>query len=527
MVDGIGKAVDRLVGIFSPQAEIKRIAARNLIRQYAAAKTTRLTGDWSPISQNVNTSISASNPAIKARVRQLVRDFPYFARAVNVMVDFTVGQGLAFQSRVRNEDGKINKPVCQQIESAFSFWADEADISKKLHFYDLMRLAKRQDVEVGEYLLVKSKSSDKSRFLPYSLQIYEADWLTTQNDTLFGAGVGLSRSKNGVEIWQGIEYNTETGAVIAYHFTDPDGWGRKTKRIPASDVIHGFETLRPGQLRGVSPFAPAVLVAHDLSDYMDAEIDGAKMAAKYLGFVETGDIQGFQALRTTANPENPNQPLEELENAIIEYLRPGEKITLSSTNRPGNAFDPFTRLILRMVAISVGVSYELLSGDYQGLNYTVLRGVRNDLITQFRPIIKRHERQFCWQVFKPFMDWAVLSGKLNLPDYFANPYAYLKAQWIPQGMPPVDPLKEGRSDADAIDSLLKSPQEVAAARGRDLEEVYDEIAAARAMQEERKIEPRKVSTSTKSNPASLDDEEEEKSDQESAGTRALIPFARR
>ena len=53
------------------------------------------------------------------------------------------------------------------------------------------------------------------------------------------------------------------------NFTDPDSWG-KAKRIKAEDVIHRFETLRPGQLRGISPFASAILIAHDLGEYIDA-----------------------------------------------------------------------------------------------------------------------------------------------------------------------------------------------------------------------------------------------------------------
>jgi hypothetical protein len=30
---------------------------------------------------------------MRARIRQMVRDFPYFNRAINVLVNFTVGTG--------------------------------------------------------------------------------------------------------------------------------------------------------------------------------------------------------------------------------------------------------------------------------------------------------------------------------------------------------------------------------------------------------------------------------------------------
>lgn len=503
MVEALGRVLDKVIGIFSPASGLRR----TILRQYAAAKTNRLTGNWNPVGSNVNTIIGSSNIPVRNRVRQLVRDFPYFARAVNVLVNFTVGTGMQFQSKVRTPRGKADKALRQRIEDAFDFWADEADIAGKLHFYDIMRLTKRQDVECGEFLIAKVNSKDRSRYCPFALQVFESDWLSSHNDNYFEAGsigsMGLNRSAGPV-IWQGIEFSPQTGAVQAYHFEDPDGYGRII-RIPASDVIHGFDTLRPGQLRGISPFAPAVLVAHDLGDYMDAEIDAAKMAAKWLAFIETPDIGAFQGLRAGQDPSGSGKLIEDLENAIIEYMRPGEKVTLSAHNRPGDSFGPFTSLILRMVAVTVGISYELLSGDYQGLNYSVLRGIRNDLIKEFAPLQRRHERQFCRPVFRALMDSLVLSGRLNIPKYFMDPAPYMRSQWMAPGMPAVDPLKEGRANADAVDALNKSPQEVAAERGRDYEDILDEIADAREMQRARGLLVQPVSKSTKTNPASVMD----------------------
>jgi len=146
-------------------------------------------------------------------VRQLVRDFPYFARAVNIIVDYVVGAGIVYQARVQDGSGKLDRKTNQRIEDVFARWADEADISGKLHFYELMRLAKRQDVESGEFLLVKTRSDDRRRYLPFCLQAYEADWLASNT---------LRDVASGNEVEQGIEYNAATGRVAAFHFTDPD-----------------------------------------------------------------------------------------------------------------------------------------------------------------------------------------------------------------------------------------------------------------------------------------------------------------
>jgi capsid protein len=103
------------------------------------------------------------------------------------------------------------------------------------------------------------------------------------------------------------------------------------------------------------------------------------------------------------------------------------------------------------------------------------------------------------------MDALAVSNRIPT-DYFSNPIPYLRCQWLAPGTPPVDPLKEGRAEADAISNLLKSPQEVTAARGRDYEEVLDEIQAARQMQQDRELDVNGTSKSAKTNPASLMDE---------------------
>ncbi len=465
---------------------------------YAAAKTTRSTGGWSPVDSSINDLIGNSSPSVRARVRQLVRDFPYFARAVKVIADYVVGDGVTMQSRVTDTSGKINSKQCQQIEDAWSWWMEEADISGRLHYHEIEYLSKRQDAECGEFLLVRSSLKDSKRFLPFCLQMYEADWLTS-------SGAKPATKANNVD--QGVEYNSTTGQIIAYHFADPDSFG-KPHRIKAEQIIHGFETLRPGQLRGISPFTSGVIVTNDLKDIMDAEIDGAKMAAKWLAFITSSDPMMRQAAQVSGQLGDNGLPIEELENGIVEYLRPGESIELSSNPRPSQNFPPFVKLILGMLSVSTNVPYELLSGDYAGLNWAVSRVVRNDFAHSLRPVATRHIRHFSSPVFKSFMDSAVLSGRLQLPGYFNNPRPWLKNEWQPPGMEPVDPLRETKSNMEEIDNGLRSPQEVAAKRGRDLEDIYKEIAAARELAADNGLnfEEEETSTALANNPAALDGE---------------------
>lgn len=511
MKTSFSTVLDSVISLFSKWADRKNQPLSLRSAQYASAKDYR-TSEWSTPGVNVNDIIKNSSSAVRDHARQLVRDFPYFASAINRIVEYTVGEGLTFQSRIRTPNGNLDKKAIQAIEDAFNFWADEADIAGKLHYYELMQLAKRQDIESGEFLIVKTLSNDRSRFLPYALQIFESEWLTGRNST--------PKSKH-AEIDQGIEFDRRTGRVIAYHFTNPDTYysAGEPIRITQNQIIHGFQTLRPGQLRGISPFATAIMVAKDLSDYMDAEIDAAKMAAKYLALVTTPDPHSFQAGRGLTT-DTAGKKIDEMENAIVEYLRPGEDIKIASNPRPGSNFPPFVKLILTMIGISVGVPYELLSGDYAGMNYTVSRSARNDFAHLLKPVTKRHVRQFCKPTFDPFVESAVLNGKLPFRSYFRNPAPYHRSEWQAPGMESVDPLRETKARIDEVKACLRSPQEIVASRGRDLEEVYKEIKAAKEMAEEMGLDFNEifaVGTGVANNPAALDgDGDKDKDDKERA-----------
>jgi lambda family phage portal protein len=469
-------------------------------RTYAAAKTTTSTGGWTAVSQDVNTEIGTSRKQIDARVRQLVRDMPHAARAIDVLCDWTVGSGLTLQSRVTGSDGKLDKTLNTQIEDAWKWWADEADLSRCLHLYDLQALALRQQVELGESLVLFAQTTSAGRFLPLALRVVEPDALSD-----FAA-----KPLDGNQVLYGVEYDPRTSRRMAYHFNTLDAvtgqWSGRPLRIAAPEVVHTFKTLRPGQLRGVSPFAPAVILADDLDQYLGAEIDAAKLAAKYLAWVSSDDPAAAMAAFGSQQSSLTDRKVQELGNATTVFLKNSEKVTVADNNRPGSSFDPFTRFVLKTFSATLGVPYELLSGNYEGLNYTVLRGVRNDFAQQLSAQRARFVRGFCQPLQRKFLDWCVLTGRLDLPNYFANPWPYLRSVWLGPGMLPVDPLKEGRADADAISARLKSPQETILERGRDPEEVLDEIAEWEDMLEERDLQVEVPSAPLKTNPAALDEE---------------------
>ena len=114
--------IDSLIAIVSPKKALQRqffrerLAMSKRSETYAAAKTSRLTGTWLPTDTSPNPIIAASSPTVRARTRQLVRDFPVLSNAVDRLCDYTVGPGIQFQSKVKDRQGNLYKRRIQEIE---------------------------------------------------------------------------------------------------------------------------------------------------------------------------------------------------------------------------------------------------------------------------------------------------------------------------------------------------------------------------------------------------------------------------
>ncbi len=81
---------------------------------------------------------------------------------------------------------------------------------------------------------------------------------------------------------------------------------------------------------------------------------------------------------------------------------------------------------------------------------------------------------------------AILSGRLSLP--FSKLEKFQSAEWRPRGWRAVNPMQESAANVSNVESGFTSPQRVAAQTGEDVDQIYEEIAAAKAKAEKLGIE---------------------------------------
>jgi lambda family phage portal protein len=119
----------------------------------------------------------------------------------------------------------------------------------------------------------------------------------------------------------------------------------------------------------------------------------------------------------------------------------------------------------------VGCSYETISRDFSQTNYSssrlsLLEDRDHWRILQNWLVENLHQR-----VFDVWLDMAVLSGALPLPNYEIQAERYKAVRWMPRGWAWVDPAKEVEAYAMAVRNGFKTLSEVVAEQGGDIEEL--------------------------------------------------------
>lgn len=157
----------------------------------------------------------------------------------------------------------------------------------------------------------------------------------------------------------------------------------------------------------------------------------------------------------------------------MQFLEPGEDVKFSSPADVGETYEAFIKQQLRAISVGLGITYEQLTGDLSGVNYSSIRA--GLLEFRRRCTALQHSLmvyQFCRPIWNKFVELAILSDAINIP----NDSSFALVKWIPQGFSWVDPIKEQKAQKAAVRCGFKSRSEVISELGYDAEEIDLEIS---------------------------------------------------
>jgi len=450
-------------------------------RAYQGARSSRLTADWVTSGTSADAEIKGSFKALRNRARQLCRDNDYARQAVRAIQNNVIGHGIRHQGQVRMlRGGKLDEAINGQIHEAWEKWMNKnrCDVSGILGFHDMERLVVRSLAESGEVFIRMIRRPFGDSQVPFALQVLEADYLVDED---------MPAAKEGNFIRMGIEVDGFLRPQ-AYHFYTQHpgdttmgvgrGTGIKRIRVPADEVIHLFLPERPGQTRGVTWFASALMRLHMLQGYEEAEVVRARASSALMGFIQSpeGELMGDELYGS--------ERVSNFEPGVFKYLAPGESVTVPDLNAPDGQLEPFTRSMLRAVAAGVGVSFESVSKNFSESNYSSSRLSLLEERDTYRVLQRYMIENFHQPVFEKWLEMAVLGGALDLPGYETNPDRYRASRWVPRSWEWVDPLREVDAYKTAVRCGFKTLAQVIAEQGGDLDDVLVSRQAELAMLDE-------------------------------------------
>jgi lambda family phage portal protein len=429
-------SLDRLIGWASPERAARRLAFRQAIeikvRSYDAARRDNRTMSWQAGGASANAEIIGAEETVRNRARSLVRDNGYAGQIVETIADHIVGTGIV--SAPTGLKGRNRERVGQ----AYTAWTENCDYDGDQDYNGLLWTATRAMAESGAcFIRLRRVEFDSSvSVAPLQLQLLEPDFLDSMKAGTTEVGGIIDR---------GIEYDAQ-GRKVAYwlyehHPGDVAQWRvnrLKSNRVPVGEVIYLYDKLRPGQDRGMSALAPAVMTLRDLDGYFEAELVRKRMEACLAGFITSDDESGFVIGEEDTHLKSGMTKVEKFQPGMITRLRHGEDIKIA---QPSNAqgVGEFALLHLREAAAAAGVMYEHATGDFSNVNYSSWRAGHHG----FR---RRMERK----------QWHLVIHKACRPivaGFTASARAadLLPAQsfgWrhTPPGFISVDPVKDAKAD---------------------------------------------------------------------------------
>ncbi len=438
---------------------------------YTGAGTGRRAASWYAPVTGPTRQLQADLPKLISRSRAAIRNDPWASSGLEKLVSNVVGRGITPKS-LAQDDG-----LRELLQDLFLQWSEVSDPDGVLSFYGQQSIAARSMFEAGEcFVRMRNRRPEDNLIVPLQLQIVEAEYVPLHyNDTISSGNI----------IKAGIEFD-KVGRRVAYwmhkeHPAETSFDSSKLVRVPADDVLHIYEPLRPGQLRGQPLLTQVLLRMFHLDKFDDATLLRQEIANLFTGFITKPSPEAGAVDPLTGKPldySNGDLPMVAMEPGTMQELAPGEEVAFNTPPGTSSDYPNFMRQQLMAISAGIGLPFELLSGDMKGVSDRALRLMLNEFRRRIQQIQQNQIIfQLCRPVWSRWLDMAVLDGAVSAPDYATNKRKTAKVKWIPHGWPYMHPVQDMQAQKMAVRSGFKSRSEVVSEQGYDSEQIDDEVAA--------------------------------------------------
>lgn len=504
---------DRLKNIISSKKTIpeKRIVHRG----YDAARSTRWTADFLTELGTINREIKNDLVAVRNRARSLWKNSSIVRAYRKRLISDVIGRdGFKLQMRVKTDSGEVDKIANNILENGWYDYCkkENCTMSKSHDMVQSTKLLIEHYKRDGEFICRFIEDSNVNKY-GFSIELIEPDLLDETYNT------GLS---NGNAIIMGIELNGWKQPV-AYHFkksTIKDelrgvysytGLSGDRIRIPAEQILHLFDPEHSNQFRGISHLAPVMIDLHNLKGYDEAAIIAARIGASKTMII----IPGKDEETTGDSEDSEGNVIQNLSFGEIQYGNPGDTVSNWTPDYPREQYAEFVKACYRRIAVALGVNYNSLLSDLEGVNFSSMRSgllMERDqwfvdqefIICQFLEVVFAR-----WLRAAQFNSLFQIDKALDLPY---NPEKYNQPEFFGRTYPWVDPFKDIQATVLALDNNLTTLTRECKRQGIDFDDMVDERKAEIEKMKEAGIMPEGKTSSSTNNTQMVDDSIDDNAD---------------
>lgn len=473
---------------------------------------------WRPQLKSADADIMRDAAQLRARARDLERNHPFAQSVVRARRLGVVGRRMRYSCRPDFRFLGIDQDEAMRWASEFErVWETYAhgpdrliDAGRRLDFTRMMALIHDRDFVDGESLV--TAEWDPSRRFRTCFQVVDCDRLSNpdgQPETAFlKGGVALDglSAPIGYHIRQAhpndLGYVGARTALWSFVRRETD-WGRMV-------CNHSFESIRPGQTRGVTAFASVIIAMKMGQEYADAELQSAILRASYAA-VLTSQQNHAEALKAIggmpASPEEGDSAAsiaslaEEYLEAQLQHhesiklrfngsqipvLFPNEKLDILQPGNSAASLADFNSWAIKSYAAGTGTDSVSVSQDYSSVNYSSGKMAAATSFRYAETVRDRLISSVAMPMVASFLEELVVGGSFPLPkglsqaDFYDAKDALIRGTFLTLGAPNLEPMKEAQAAQMRLQMGTETLQNIAGEQGEDYIELLDQRAREQA-----------------------------------------------
>lgn len=503
------RTIDDAVAVISPSYALSRAAARAdylSVRQYLeSGKLDRTSKSWMLRGSSSDIPDTGEIERSRNRAWNLYHNNTYAKKAVETIVAQVCGIAPKPQSLAVKDDGSTYDDF---RKAAVKLWEE---VNTKLYYRgrpgqggmtrdEMLQSVLRLNVLTGEALLRRMEiTGDEAKSVgsPIQLQydLIEANRLDESKTVSAG-------NMSGNNIYRGIETDAN-GRRVKYYIQkasadDPKAahFGFDAIEVPAREIIHAFRQYSPSQTRGISWFAPALVMLRNVSDAIENVSYAMKIQSCVAMAVKRASRQMPLGLATPSGGDSTDadgNKIDRMQPGLLFNLGANDAVEGFSPNVNAGNTDDFMAFLLRGFAGSLpGIKSSTITGDYRESSFSSERSAENDAWRQVEVIQEWMFSTVCqpmWEAvieagFRAGYFKSAVRGNLSMEFFEKNRANLLACSWEGPVPKSINPAVDEKASDTAIKTGTSNEFIECANRGMNaLEVIRGHIEYCKAVKE--------------------------------------------